>query len=75
MLIISQAKVTVRKPGEVRVEGTFLRHRVKIEHFLAELGLENATIRLRSGQLIFSRNVDPSLHQLLRNFFVNECSP
>ncbi|MBE7463348.1 MAG: hypothetical protein HS116_07575 [Planctomycetes bacterium] len=73
MLIFSQAKVTVRGPGEVRVEGLLEPHAIKIKHFVGELALERATIRYRWGRWLFSGVEDPGTRQRLLNFLVNEC--
>jgi len=73
MLILSTAKVTVKQPGEVSVEGKLARYATRISQFIDEIGLRHATIRLRFERYVFSRNIDPPTRQRLRNFLVNEC--
>ena len=73
MLIFSDAKLTILKPGTVRFEGKFIPHRVRILNFVTELGLARGTIRRRFGRFIFSRDLDESTRQRLRNFFAAEC--
>ena len=73
MLVFSDAKITVRPSGAIRVEGILIGHRAKIIQFIGELGLSRGTIRLRSGRYVFSRHIDPGTRQRLRNFLVNEC--
>ena len=73
MLFLSTSKVTVREPGDVRVEGEFRRYHARIAVFVKDLGLSNVVIRHRHGRFIFSGNVDAATQQRLRNFFINEC--
>jgi len=73
MLFLSRSKVTVREPGDVRVEGELRRYHARIAAFVKDLGLSNAVIRHRLGRFIFSGNVDAATQQKLRNFFINEC--
>jgi hypothetical protein len=73
MLILSDAKIDVRGPDDVRVEGRLEPHGARIAHFIAELGLRSGTIRHRSGRYLFSRDIDPATQQRLRNFLMNEC--
>ena len=65
--------MTVRKPGDVRVEGSLERYTIRIGQVLEEIGLEQGSIHLRFGRFAFSRNIDPRTRQRLRNFLVNEC--
>jgi hypothetical protein len=73
MLILSQAKIAVDRNGGVRVEGLLEPYAARITEFAAELGLRNATIRYRNRAYVFSRNIDDSTRQRLRNFLVNCC--
>jgi hypothetical protein len=73
MLILSDAKIAIRGPDHVRVEGRLEPHAAKIAHFIAELGLQRGTVRHRSGRYLFSRHFDPATEQRLRNFLMNEC--
>ncbi|MCZ7646548.1 MAG: hypothetical protein M5U26_14890 [Planctomycetota bacterium] len=73
MLLLSTAKITVRGKGEVRVEGRWATHRIRIARFLDDLGLERVAIRLRFGRIVFSGDLDAGTQQRLRNFLVNEC--
>lgn len=72
-LWLSKAKITVRKAGEVRVEGWLDRYSARIKGFMEELGLSHVTIRHRSGRYRFSSGVDVRTQQKIRNFLVNEC--
>ena len=73
MLVLSSAKVTIRETGEIDVEGWLKRHRVKIVHFLQDMGLTHGTIRHRFGRFVFSKEIDRGAEQRLRNFLINEC--
>ncbi len=73
MLFLSEAKISIRSPSDVYVEGGWKRYETSIVHFLQDLGLSKGTIRLRFGRYVFSSSVDPEVHQQLRNFLVNEC--
>lgn len=73
MLIVSDAEIAVREPGDVRVEGRLVRHRARVVDFLTHLGLAHAAIHHRFGRYVFSRNIDPPVRQRLRNFLINEC--
>lgn len=73
MLILSQAKITVRATGDVRVEGLLEPHATKIKHFVADLQLEHVTVRYRWGHFVFSSGMEPGTRQRLLNFLVNEC--
>ncbi len=73
MLILSDAKITLRASGEIRFEGRFVPHAARISRFLRELGLGRGTIRRRWGRFVFSREFDESTRQRLRNFFHSEC--
>ena len=73
MLILSDARLTILKPGTVRFEGRFIPHRVRILHFVQELGLARGSVRRRFGRLVFSREFDDSARQRFRNFLAAEC--
>ena len=73
MLILSEAKITIRARGLVRVEGTLRPYQIRIAQFIGELGLSRGVIRLRAGHYIFSRHFSERVQQRLRNFLVNEC--
>ncbi len=73
MLFLSQAKITVRAPGDVRVEGLLEPHAIKIKHFVADLQLERMTVRYRWGRFVFPSGMEPGTRQRLLNFLVNEC--
>jgi hypothetical protein len=73
VLILSDAKITIKASGEIRLEGNFVPHAGKIAGFLRELGLTGGVIRRRFGRFVFSREIDPSAQQRLRNFFHSEC--
>ncbi len=73
MLIVSRAKISIRGVGRADVEGGLAPHTGKIVGFLQDLGLKSGTIRHRFGRYVFSREIDRSARQRLRNFLVNEC--
>ena len=73
MLILSRAKITVSRRGEVTVEGLLKRHAAKIRGAIMELGIRGATIRYRFGRYVFSGKIEKNMQQRLRNFLVNEC--
>ncbi len=73
MLLLSDAKITIGQPGDVRVEGRWKRYSARIRQFVADLGLTHATVRHRFGRFVFSSGVDPGTRQRFRNFLVNEC--
>lgn len=73
MLILSDAMIKVLSPGSIRVEGKFVPHRVRILHFVQDLGLARGTVRRRFGRFVFSREFDESLQQRFRNFIAAEC--
>lgn len=73
MLILSKAKITVGGPGEVIVEGAWAEHRARIADFVGALGIEQGSVRLRFGSVVFSREIPEAKHQRFRNFLVNEC--
>ena len=73
MLILSDAKITIKPSGEIRLEGGFAPHAAKIARLLRELDLTGGVIKRRFGRFVFSREFDASAQQRLRNFFQAEC--
>lgn len=73
MLFLSDAKITIREPGNIQVEGKLKPYKVRINHFLTDLGLEHTTIKLRFGKYIFSNHITPETRQRILNFLFNQC--
>jgi len=73
MLILSQAKITIRNGSDLTIEGFLASHHAKISNAIMELGITKGTIRYRSGRYLFSASIDPERQQQLRNFLFNEC--
>jgi len=73
VLGFAQARIRVGRHGQVAVSGDWKRYTARIADFVSELGLRRASITYYRGRYRFSRNVDPSTQQRLRNFLVNRC--
>jgi hypothetical protein len=73
MLLFSDAKVTVRGPGDVRVEGRIARHAPRIGEFFDRLGIAPLKVTLRGERWRVSPPQDPRVEQRIRNFLVNDC--
>lgn len=73
MLILSDARITVKGRGKIAVEGGWAPHGRKIAAFIADVGLERGTVSHRFGSCVFSRHIPDGVRQRLRNFLVNEC--
>ena len=73
MLILSKAKITVRGPDDVRVEGQWSHCAARIRGAMMEMGVGRGTIRYRFGRIVFSGDIDGEKRQRIRNFLVNSC--
>jgi hypothetical protein len=71
VLILSQGIIRVDGQGAVKMAGVKRVYEAKVERFLRDLGARNMTVRYRNGRLLFSKGVDPSTQQKIRNFLVN----
>lgn len=71
MLILSEGIIRIDGKGNITMEGIKRVYEREVERFLRELMLRKVTIRYRGGRLLFTRNVDPSTQQKIRNFLVN----
>ena len=71
MLIFSQGMIRIRRDGAIELYGVLQGYTVELREFLESLDLRGVTIKYRDGAFRFSKGIDDSTRQRIRNFLVN----
>lgn len=71
MLFFSQGVVRIRRDGAIELKGVLQSCASDVRDFFRDLDLHGVTIKYRNGAFRFSRQIDESTRQRIRNFLVN----
>jgi hypothetical protein len=71
MLIFSDGMIKVTNSGEVKLYGVMTSCNAEVRQFFEELGQRNITIKYRDNRFQFSRSIDASTQQRIRNYLTN----